>query len=76
MALIANLDLVITVGTAVNPMAGSLGINTLLLGYKGWVNQGTDCYPWFPNTKCIFPEITESVATTLAEVEDLLNKFN
>jgi tetratricopeptide (TPR) repeat protein len=75
MALISNLDLVITVGTAVNTMAGSLGVNTLLLGYKGWVNQGTEFYPWFPNTKCIFPDRTKSVSTTLAEVEILLNSL-
>ena len=72
MALISNLDLVITVGTAVNPMAGSLGIRTILIGGKGWPNLGTDYYPWFPNTKCVFPTVRDHVATTLAEVENLL----
>jgi len=72
MALISNLDLVITVGTAVNPMAGSLGIKTILIGGKGWPNLGTDYYPWFPNTKCVFPTVRDHVATTLAEVEKLL----
>ena len=72
MALISNLDLIITVGTAVNPRAGSLGIKTILIGGKGWPNLGTDYYPWFPNTKCVFPTVRDHVATTLAEVEKLL----
>jgi len=72
MALISNLDLVITVGTAVNPMAGSLGIDTLLIGFKGWPNLGTDFYPWFHNTKCLFPNDIENVSTCLNEVERLL----
>ncbi len=56
-ALIDCLDLVVTAATAVNPMAGSLGIATLLIqGDFDWTNLGTDHYPWFPNTRCFVPE--------------------
>ena len=50
-ALISELDYVITVGTAVQTMAASLGVETLLISppEKAWHNFGLDYDPWFPN---------------------------
>lgn len=54
LALISRLDVVVTVGTAVSPMAAAVGVQVLLMGSKGWPNLGTEYYPWFPNIQCFF----------------------
>ncbi|MBF0268277.1 MAG: tetratricopeptide repeat protein [Alphaproteobacteria bacterium] len=54
-ALIKALDLVITVGTAVNDLAGSVGCDTwLILKTPHYDMMGTDRYPWYPATR-VFP---------------------
>lgn len=47
-ALISALDLVITAPTAVQAMAGALGVPTLLLG-ASWLSLGTDRFPFQPS---------------------------
>ena len=75
MALMSNLDLVITVGTAVNPMAASIGIPVYLMAGKGWPNLGTDFYPWFENVTCFFPELIGNVNSCIPDVAKALNQF-
>jgi len=67
-ALMANLDLVVTVGTAVNPLAASIGIPVFLMSGQGWPNLGTDFYPWFKNVTCIFPKTKGDVSSCIPEV--------
>ena len=67
-ALIANLDLVVTVATAVSPLAASTGIPVFLMGLPDWVNLGTDYYPWFNNITCFFPITKGDVSSCLPEV--------
>ncbi len=55
LALITRLDVVVTVATAVSPMAAAVGVKVILMGPMGWPNLGTEYYPWFPNIQCIFP---------------------
>jgi hypothetical protein len=51
-ALMTALDLVITVGTAVNDLAGAVGAETwLVLKWPHYDLMGTDKYPWYPNTR-------------------------
>jgi tetratricopeptide (TPR) repeat protein len=52
-ALVAALDLVITVATSTYNIAGGLGQRTWLLLPKGrgWVHAGTDAIPWYPSVK-------------------------
>jgi tetratricopeptide (TPR) repeat protein len=47
-ALISALDMVITAPTAVQAMAGALGVPTLLLG-ASWLSLGTDRFPFQPS---------------------------
>ncbi|CAA6605305.1 putative Protein FlbA [Rhodospirillaceae bacterium LM-1] len=54
-ALIKALDLVVTVGTAVNDLAGAVGCDTwLILKTPHYDMMGTDRYPWYPATR-VFP---------------------
>lgn len=74
-ALIANLDLVVTVGTAVNPLAASIGTLVFLMSGQGWPNLGTDFYPWFSNVTCFFPTVKGDVSSCIAEVADAIKQM-
>jgi tetratricopeptide (TPR) repeat protein len=75
-ALISRLDLVITVGTAVSSLAGSIGKPVFRLASKDWINLGTDYLPFFPSTECFFPSEAKTVADCIPYVNDrLLEKF-
>jgi hypothetical protein len=67
-ALMSNLDLVVTVGTAVNPLAAAIGVPVYLMAGQGWPNLGTGSYPWFSNVTCFFPKINGDVASCIHEV--------
>jgi Flp pilus assembly protein TadD len=68
-ALVECLDVVVTAPTAVNTIAGSLGVKTILLqGYRDWPNCGTNHWPWYPNTECFIASNGASVATFLPQV--------
>ena len=69
LALIDSLDLVVTAGTAVFSMAGSLGRPTLLLqGEWGFDNLGTDYYPWYPNSYCFVPDHGQIISSVLPRI--------
>ncbi|TAN49194.1 MAG: tetratricopeptide repeat protein [Rhodospirillales bacterium] len=54
-ALMKALDLVVTVGTAVNDLAGAVGAETwLILKTPHYDMMGTDRYPWYPSVR-VFP---------------------
>lgn len=72
MALMSNLDIVITVGTAVCPMAASLGLPVILLAKPDWVNLGTDYFPFFRTIECIFPKKGKIVSDSLKDVATVL----
>ncbi len=51
-ALMKALDLVVTVGTAVNDLAGAVGAETwLILKTPHYDALGTDRYPWYPSAR-------------------------
>jgi hypothetical protein len=68
MALISNLDLVVTVATAVNPMAASIGVPVFLMSVYDWPNLGTNYYPWFENVTCFFPKLNADVNSCIPDV--------
>jgi len=76
-ALIANLDLVISVDTSVAHLAGAMGKPTLLL-HSGtpdwrWAIAGVDS-PWYPTVK-IFRRVGAQWDTALADVARTLAEF-
>lgn len=74
-ALMTVLDLVVTVGTAVNDLAGAAGAETWLILKKPHYDMlGTDLYPWYPNTRVFtrpwnlpWPKTMARVAMALKE---------
>ena len=75
-ALIDCLDLVVTTGTAVNPMTGALGKSCLLLqSGLNWTNLGTDSYPWFPNTSCFTCDKGQSPATLIPNIANIISQL-
>jgi tetratricopeptide (TPR) repeat protein len=74
-ALIANLDLVVTVGTAVNPLSASIGTRVYLMAGNGWPNLGTDFYPWFNNVTCFFPKTTGDISSCIPAVASAIQKL-
>lgn len=67
-ALMANLDCVISVGTAVAQMAGALGNHLMLLTPRGWTLFGQNHYPWFGNTELFVAEANQSVEPLIPEI--------
>jgi tetratricopeptide (TPR) repeat protein len=57
-ALISQLDIVCSVGTAVAQMSGAIGIPTLLCANAyGWTSFGTKSYPFFPDIHLLVDEV-------------------
>ena len=71
MSLIDCLDIVITAGTAVFAMAGSIRKETYLyISKPGWDLLGTDYYPWFDTVKVFYPSAGEITALTLSVISN------
>lgn len=71
-ALISRLDFVITVDTAVMPIAASIGKHVLHVGKKGWPNLGTDYHPFFPSVECISPSEGQVVSDCIPMINSRL----
>jgi tetratricopeptide (TPR) repeat protein len=74
-ALIANLDCVVSVGTAVAQMTGALGTPLKLLVSRDWVLLGQDQYPWFSNTELFASEILQPVEPLIPHLSKGLENF-
>lgn len=73
-ALMSRLDIVVSIDSAVTPMAAAVGLRVLLMGPKEWHNLGTNFYPWFSNIECVFPQLGGIVAECLSIVSNQLAK--
>jgi tetratricopeptide (TPR) repeat protein len=76
-ALMHNLDGFVSVGTAVVPFAGAVGLSGVAMLKKGWVLLGCeDKYPWFPGIKPVVIPSNGFVAQALplapAVLEEIL----
>ncbi len=75
-ALMSNLDGVVSVGTAVIPFSGALGVPAIAMILKSWVLLGMDNrYPWFPSITPIIVPVDGYVAQALPAVPDLLDEL-
>jgi hypothetical protein len=70
-ALIKNLDLVISISSAVVPLAGAVAAPTLCMTYQNWVLLGEkNTYPWFPSVTPIALSYSEAMAVALPVAEE------
>ena len=77
-AIIANLDVVISAGTAVAQLTGALGVNLILFGtLRGWTKLGETNYPWYASCDFIDIPFGAPAASALVEVrEKLINVYS
>lgn len=75
-ALIKNLDLVISISSAVVPLAGAVAAKTLCITYQNWVLLGEkNIYPWFPSVTPLAVPYSEPIAMALPTVEERVRKL-
>lgn len=70
-ALMANLDLIITIGNAVGELGGALGVPTWRMGpspLPEWTMLGTDRRPWFPSMRLFRAKATNDWGELVARV--------
>jgi tetratricopeptide (TPR) repeat protein len=73
MALIANLDAVVSAPTAVSWQSAALGVRTLKILYKAsWTALGLDYEPFAPACRCIVPDTAGDWPTAFAKALSLL----
>jgi Flp pilus assembly protein TadD len=76
LALIKNLDAVVTVGTAVSSFSGVVGTPTFVLSKPSWMMLGqTEYYPWFESVRLLIPEKGQHIASSIVKVPDLINQL-
>lgn len=76
LALISCLDLVVTVRTTVNNMAGVVGTKcALLIKETHWSLLGQKIYPWFPNNETLLVPEADSVASHLDRVHAVIDRL-
>jgi len=72
-ALIGNLDYVVSVGTAVSTIAPAVGVPTILLTLRSWLMLGEENkFPWFKLITPLIANKSEIVSSKLELVPDLL----
>ncbi|SMF91996.1 Flp pilus assembly protein TadD, contains TPR repeats [Azospirillum oryzae] len=75
-ALIANLDLVVTVASSVGEMAGALGVPVWRFGPAGdWTALGSGARPWFPSMRLWSTRPGEGLADLLARMAAELRRL-
>jgi tetratricopeptide (TPR) repeat protein len=75
LALIDNLDCVVSAPTAVCQMAGAMGKKTFLLTRREWPMLGTEsAYPWYPSVIPIVGEKGTHLAEKIPKIAALIEK--
>ncbi|KAA0588522.1 tetratricopeptide repeat protein (plasmid) [Azospirillum oryzae] len=75
-ALIANLDLVVTVASSVGEMAGALGVPVWRFGPAGdWTALSSGVRPWFPSMRLWSTRPGEGLADVLARMSAELHRL-
>ncbi|WP_451983702.1 tetratricopeptide repeat protein [Azospirillum endophyticum] len=75
-ALMANLDLVVTVASSSGEMAAALGTPVWRLGRRDWTQLGTAARPWFPSMRCIHPDEGDGINGAIIKASQLLARFS
>jgi tetratricopeptide (TPR) repeat protein len=74
--LMQNLDLVISPSTAVVPLAGAIGRQTIFVGHPTWAMLGKrEKYPWFSSVHPVLVEKSLPVASGLPEAKYLMDRL-
>ncbi len=74
-SLINELDVVVTAGTAVSPMAYSIGKPALtFVPFFSWANFGTDHSPWSPNLIQFLPQVREDLKSSLSSISNYIEE--
>ncbi|PWC86177.1 hypothetical protein TSH100_13645 [Azospirillum sp. TSH100] len=74
-ALMANLDLAITVASSAGEMAAALGTPVWRLGRSDWTQLGTAVRPWFPSMRCIQPDGGDGIGGTILKAAQMLARL-
>jgi tetratricopeptide (TPR) repeat protein len=75
-ALIKSLDLVVSVSSAVVPLAGAMSAKTVCMTYQNWVLIGQqEYYPWFPSVTPVILSHREPISAGLPLVEERICKL-
>ena len=71
-ALMANLDLAVTVASSAGEMAAALGVPVWRLGRRDWTQLGTAVRPWFPTMRCIQPQGAAGIGEAIPQAAQML----
>jgi hypothetical protein len=75
-ALIKNLDLVVSISSAVVPLAGAGGTHMICITRQNWVLLGgTNTYPWLPSVMPVVVPHSEPMATGLPGFEEWIRRL-
>jgi tetratricopeptide (TPR) repeat protein len=76
LALIKNLDAVVTVGTAVSSFAGVVATPTFVLSKQSWMMLGeNEHYPWFDSVRLLKPEPGQHIASSIVKLPKLIRQL-
>ena len=76
LALIKNLDAVVTVGTAVSSFSGVVDTPTFVLSKPSWMMLGqTEHYPWFKSVRLLTPEKGQHIASSIVKTPNLIRQL-
>lgn len=75
-AIIANLDVVCSVGTAVAQLGGAIGVPTLLCAnIYNWTSFGTQRYPFFPDIHLIVDAVNGDMQLAAKHATDIVSQL-
>ena len=75
LALVSELDYVVSIGSAVSVIAAAAGVSTLVLLHNEWVLLGhTEKYHWFPSVVPFVSEVTEHVGVNIEKLGKYLKE--
>jgi hypothetical protein len=67
---------VISPSTAVVPLAGAIGRQTIFIGHSSWVMLGENTrYPWFSSVHSVLVDKALPVASGLPQAKRLMDDF-
>lgn len=75
-ALMANLDLVISVASSAGEMAAALGVPVWRLAQRDWTQLGTAVRPWFPTMRCIHPDGRSGIGGAIPKAVQMLTRLS
>jgi tetratricopeptide (TPR) repeat protein len=75
LALISNLDLVITINTAVRSLAASIDKPVFLMGLIDVENFGTEYYPFHPKINFFHPPNNGAVSDCITDIAKSVNEY-